>query len=370
MLWTFGHTVFVKGFSFIAMLLLARWLGPVEFGLMGMIAVFVAIGTSLVDSGLTASTIRTKNATEQDYDTVFYMNLAMSGVVYALLFFMAPLIADFYGQDVLVNVLRIYCLSFIIAAFSATQQAILTKEMRFKQITILNAPGTIIGALAGLILGYFSYGVWSIVAMYLINQLILSILLWVRVAWKPGPGFSRKHMRHHYKFGYKLMLSGLLNTLFNHSYYIVIGKFFPVQNLGFFERAMRFNEYPSKTFTEIIDKVTYPMLAELQDNTARMATIYKRLLRITFFCAAPVMLGAAAIAHPLFKAVLGTNWLPAVPYFQILSLAAMLYPIHAFNLNVLKVYGRSDWFLKLEILKKAVISLALVIGFQLSLIHI
>jgi O-antigen/teichoic acid export membrane protein len=160
------------------------------------------------------------------------------------------------------------------------------------------------------------------------------------------------------------MLSGLLDTIFKNSYHIIIGKFYPVQTLGYYERAKQFNEYPSTTITGILQKVTYPMLAQLQDYTLRLSVIYRRLLRMAFFISAPLMLGLAALANPLFDLFLGPQWGPAVPYFQILSLGAMLYPIHAFNINVLKVYGRSDLFLKLEIFKKTFLILALIIGFQ------
>lgn len=367
-IWTFADTLLVKGLSFVAMLVLARWLGPVDFGLIGMIAVFMGIGRSLVDSGLSASLIRTKNAEDSDFSTVFYMNMIMSLLVYALLFFTAPVIAQFYNQEILVNIIRIYCLIFIISAFSAVQLAILHKEMRFKHFMLLNAPSTMIGVAVGLGLGYYNYGVWSIVAMYMITQLALSLLLWITSTWRPGFGFSKEKLKYHYKFGYKLMLSGLLDTVFKNSYHVLIGKFFPVQILGYYERAQRFNEYPAMTITGIIEKVTYPMLAELQDNTPRLSLIYRKLLKITFFITAPLMLGAAAIAKPLFELVLGKEWLPAVPYFQILSIAYMLYPIHAFNLNVFKVYGRSDLFLKLEILKKTVLILGIVIGFQFGVI--
>ena len=367
-IWTFADTLLVKGLSFVAMLVLARWLGPVDFGLIGMIAVFMGIGRSLVDSGLSSSIIRTKNADDSDFSTVFYMNMIMSLLVYALLFFTAPFIAQFYNQEVLVNIIRIYCLIFIISAFSAVQLAILHKEMRFKHFMLLNAPSTIIGVAVGLGLGYYNYGVWSIVAMYMITQLALSLLLWITSTWRPSFGFSKEKLKYHYKFGYKLMLSGLLDTVFKNSYHVLIGKFFPVQILGYFERAQRFNEYPAMTITGIIEKVTYPMLAELQDNTPRLSLIYRRLLKISFFITAPLMLGAAAIAKPLFELVLGKEWLPAVPYFQILSIAYMLYPIHAFNLNVFKVYGRSDLFLKLEIMKKAILILAIIVGFQFGIL--
>ena len=366
--WSFVEAVFLKGLSFVAMVFLARWLGPIDFGLMGMIAVFIGIGTSLVNSGMTSSIIRTKNAGDADFTTVFYMNMGMSLLVYAIMYYLAPYIAAFYGQEVLIDIIRVYSLVFIISAFSAVQLAILNKEMRFKRIMLLNAPSIIIGVSVGLFLGYNNYGVWSIISMYMTSQIILSLLLWITGSWKPSLNFSKEKLKYHYNFGYKIMLSGLLDTVFKNSYQIIIGKFFPVQTLGHYERAKRFNDYPSVTITGILDKVTYPMLAQLQDDPPRLSQIYRRLLRMAFFIIAPLMLGLAAMAEPLFDMVLGPEWALAVPYFQILSLAAILHPIHAFNVNVLKVYGRSDLFLKLEVFKKSFLTLALIIGFQFGVI--
>ena len=365
--WSFAEAFFLKGLSFVTMILLARWLGPTDFGLIGMIAVFIAIGTSLVDSGMSASLIRTKNADDSDFTTVFYMNMAMSLLVYTIMFFTAPYIASFYGQMILIDVIRIYCLVFIISAFSAIQLAILNKEMRFKKIVLLNVPSIIVGVCVGLFLGYNDYGVWSIVTMYMTTQIILSVLLWITGTWKPSLSFSIEKLKYHFDFGYKLTLSNLLEVVFKNSYNIIIGKYFPVQTLGHFERARRFNEYPSSIITQILGKVTYPMLAQLQDDTPKLAIIYRSLLQITFFIMAPLMLGLAAIAEPLFDIVLGPEWAPAVPYFQILSLAFAIHPIHAFNINVLKVYGRTDWFLKLEILKKSILVLCIIIGFQFGI---
>jgi O-antigen/teichoic acid export membrane protein len=363
-LWSGIDLVLVKGLSFIAMLILARWLGPEDFGLIGMIAVFIGIGNSLVDSGMTSSLIRTPNATNSDFTTVFYINLGMSILVYAILFFSAPWIAAFYEQEILTNVIRIYCLVFILSALTSVQLAILTKNMQFRKLTLFNMPSTLIGATVGLSLGYFGFGVWSIVSMYLATQVVLSIFLWINASWKPRLDFSREKMQYHYSFGYKIMLSGLIDIIFRNSYNVIIGKFFPIQTLGYYERAQRFNDYPSTTLTGIINKVTYPMMSQLQDDTVKLARVYRRLLRVAFFAIAPLMLGFAAIATPLFDLVLGETWLPAVPFFRILSLAALLYPIHAFNVNILQVYGRSDLFLKLEIIKKSFLALGLFIGFQ------
>jgi O-antigen/teichoic acid export membrane protein len=354
--------------SFIAGIILARILGPEEFGLIGMISVFIAIGNALVDSGLSTSIIRTKDADNSDYSTVFYLNIALSILVYVALFFLAPYVSQFYNQGILTLIIRIYCLSFIISALSSVQLVILNKEMQFRKMLLLNIPGTLIGIVIGIVMGYYGYGVWSIVWMYLGTQLIQSILLWVFSSWKPSFNFSKEKMKFHYGFGYKLMLSGLIDTVFKNIYNVLIGRYYPVQSLGYYERARAFNDYPVTAITGIISRVSYPLLAQLQNQKEQISRAYKQLLQLSFFILAPLMLGTAAIAKPLFLLVLGEQWLEAVPFFQILCLSGMFFPVHAFNINVLKVFGRSDLFLRLEIIKKTVMVISLLVAFQFGLI--
>lgn len=367
-IWTVADTFFLKGLTFIASIVLARLLGPTEFGLIGMVSVFIAVGIIMVNSGLSSSLIRTKNADDSDFTTVFYLNLAISVLVFVLFYIVAPYIAQFYAQEILTDIIRLYCFSFVISAFSAVQLAILNKNMQFRRIMLINIPGTVIGVILGISLGYLGYGVWSIVWMYLSTQLINSFILWVFSDWKPSLIFSFEKMKYHFGFGYKLLLSGLLNTVFSNMYNVVIGRFFTVQSLGYFERARTFNEYPVTILTGVIDKVTYPLLSKIQDEKERIAEIYKQLLQFSFFITAPLMFGAAAIAYPLFGLLLGEKWLQAAEYFQIICLASMFYPVHAFNINILKVYGRSDLFLKLEIIKKVVLVLGILIAFPFGIL--
>ncbi|NEW78092.1 MAG: lipopolysaccharide biosynthesis protein [Gelidibacter sp.] len=367
-IWTIADTFFLKGLTFIASIILARILGPTEFGLIGMISVFIAIGITMVNSGLSSSLIRTKNANDSDFTTVFYLNIAISLLVFLLFYIVAPYIAQFYNQEILTNIIRLYSFSFVISAFSAVQLAILNKNMQFRKIMQFNIPGTVIGVVLGISLGYLGYGVWSIIWMYLSTQLINSFILWVFSSWKPSFLFSFEKMKYHFGFGYKLLLSGLLNTVFSNIYNIVIGKFFTVQSLGYFERAKTFNEYPVTVLTGVIDRVTYPLMSKIQDEKERIAEVYKQLLQFSFFITAPLMFGAAALAYPLFELVLGDKWLPAAEYFQIMCLASMFYPVHAFNINILKVYGRSDLFLKLEIIKKVVLVVGLLIAFPFGIL--
>jgi len=366
-IWTILDSFFLRALSFIATIILARWLGPDDFGLLGMITIFIAIGTSITDSGLSSSLIRTKNADEEDFSTVFLLNLLFSGIVYLIIFLGAPYIADFFNQPILKNIVRVYCTSFIISGFSAVQLARLNSTMQFKKITQYNIPGIVISTILGLLLGYFEYGVWALVWMYLSNQLIKTMILWISSGWKPKIKFSKEKAKYHYSFGYRLMLSGLLNTFFQYIYNIVIGKFYTVKDLGFYERSRSLNDYPVQTLTTVVSKVTYPLLVNVKEDKEKISNIYKKILGLTFFITAPLMFGASAVALPLFRLILGDQWLGAVPYFQILCLAGMFYPIHAFNLNVYQVFGRSDLFLKIEIIKKIIIVLGILVGMQFGI---
>lgn len=366
-IWTVIDTFILKGLTFIATLILARWLGPTDFGLIGMITVFIAIGNSISDSGLSSSLIRTKNADEKDFSTVFILNLGLGIFMFFLLFFTAPLIANFFKQDILINIIRVYCLSFIISGFSAVQLARLNATMQFKKIAKYNIPGIVISCIIGLLLGYLGYGVWALVWMTLSNQLIKTVVLWSSSKWMPKFIFSLEKANYHYTFGYRLMISGLLNTIFLYIYNIVIGKIYTVKDLGFYERSKSLNDYPVTTITGVISRVTYPLLVSVSDDKEKLGSVYKKILGITFFITAPLMFGLSAIAHPLFNLILGIKWLEAVPYFQILCFAGMFYPIHAFNLNVFQVFGRSDLFLKLEIIKKGIVLIAVFIGIQFGI---
>ncbi len=365
--WTFLETFVLKGSLFLVTIFLARILGPKEFGLMGLLSIFIALGVTLVESGLSLSLIRTKDADQDDFSTVFFTNLIFSVVVYFLFFISAPFISDFFNQPILIDLIRVYCLSFVLSAFSSIQTTILIKELKFKILTILNFPGTIIGIIISIFLVYQNAGVWSIVWMYLTSQLINVILLWYFSSWKPKLVFSKDKFNHHFNYGYKLMLAAILDTIFKNSYNVVIGKIFPLKYLGYYDRSQTLNEYPVSVFTGIINKVSYPILSLLQDEKERITNSYKKLIKTSFFVSAPLMLGMAAVAQPLFLLVLGKEWNEAVVFFQILCLASIFYPIHAFNIIVLKVYGRTDLYLKLEVIKKIIIIASILSSLQFGI---
>lgn len=366
-LWTFIETFILKGASIIASILIARLLGPEQIGIFGMTSIFLAIGLSLVDSGMSSSLIRTKETSDKDLSTVFYLNIAIGLIVYIFLFITSPLIAKFFNQQILKDIIRVYGLVFILSGLSSVQLAILTKELKFKSIMKLNIPGSLIGSLVGIICAYLGLGIWSLVINYVLIQLITTSLLWVSSNWRPKFIYSSAAAKIHFKFGYKLTFSGILNAFFSNINNVLIGKVFPAQTLGFFDRARLFNDLPVQTLTGIIDRVSFPLISSLQDDKSRVSDISKSILTITFFIIAPIMFGAAALAKPLFLLVLGPAWVKAVPFFQILCLSGVFYPVHSFNINLLKVFGRSDLFLKLEIMKVILISSSVFWGLKFGI---
>lgn len=366
-LWMSVDVLFLRGLAFVTSILLARILDPEEFGLVGMIAVLIAIGTTFIDSGLSESLIRTKNTDDSDYSSILIMNVLIAVTIYAVMFWTAPLVANFYAQPILTDLIRVYGICFILTATSATQIAILLRSLQFRKLTLLNLPGAIIGSTVGILLGIKGYGVWSIIYMYLSSQAVQTVLLWVFSTWRPSFIFSFEKIRLHFSFGYKLLISGLLNSVFNNVYNILIGKYFPIKSLGYYERANAFSNQPVSIMSNIISKVTYPILSNMQEETEKITKIYKQMFQSTYFLTTPLMILLAGNATLIFQIILGEKWLNAVPYFQILCVAAVFYPINAFNLNILKVFGRTDLFLKLEIIKKVIIMVNVGIGFYFGI---
>lgn len=360
LIWTFSQQFSVQGINFIVQIVLARILLPAEFGLIGMLTIFIAIGNSLMDSGMTSSLIRTPEANQKDYSTVFFVNLIASFVIYTILFASAPLISDFYRQPILTPIVRVYTISFIIRAFVGVQTTKLTKEMNFKAQMMMQIPSVIIGGITGIILAYQGYGVWSLVWMNLIQSFLFTLQHWFKTGWYPSWILDKATFKKHLGFGYKLTMSGLLNTIYNNIYNIVIGKFFSATQLGYYTRAQTLQTFPVTNLATALNKVTYPMFASIHNDNVKLKLAYKKLMQQVIFWIAPVMISLIVMAEPLFRYVLTDKWLPAVPYFQLLCFTGILYPLHAYNLNILNVKGRSDLFLRLEIYKKAITTIGII----------
>lgn len=362
MIWTFAQQFSTQGIGFVISIILARLLLPAEFGIIGMIAIFMGIGNILINSGLTSSLIRSPDADQEDFSTVFYFNIAGSVIVYFILFLSAPLIANFFDQPILTNITRLYGVSFIISAFSTVQLTRLTQKMDFKTQMKVSVPSIIGGGILGVTLAYLGYGVWSLVWMTLFQSFLSSLQLWIVTKWTPSFVFNSAKFKYHFFFGYKLLISGLIDVIFRNSYTVIIGKLFSASQLGFYTRANTLVQLPVSNISGALSKVTYPLFAAIKDDDVRLKNVYKQIMKMVTFLLAPTLIIMGVMATPLFRFVLTEKWLPAVPYFQILCISGILYPFHVYNLNILNVKGRSDLFLKLEIVKKALLVVTIAIS--------
>ena len=350
------------------MIIMARILTPADYGLVGMLAIFIAVSQSLVDSGFSQALIRKQDRSEIDNSTVFYFNIGIGIILYLALFFSAPLIARFYDEPILVPITRAIGLSVVFNSLAVVQRALLTVRLDFKTQAKASFIGAIVSGTIGISLAYTGFGVWAIVWQQLSNLAIVTVLLWIFSHWKPIWAYSWTSFKELFNFGSKLLASGLLNTIFNNLYLIVIGKFFKASDLGYYTRAHQFTDFASSNITGIFQRVTYPVLATIQNDDERLANVYRRLLKTSAFIIFPLMMGLAAVAKPMVLSFLNQEWLFSAVIIQVLCFAQMWYPVHSINLNLLQVKGRSDLFLKLEIIKKIITTLTLCITLPMGLI--
>ncbi|WP_316748963.1 lipopolysaccharide biosynthesis protein [Pedobacter gandavensis] len=353
-IWSLTQQFSSKLVGFVITIVLARILTPAEFGLIAMLSVFIALGNTLLDSGLTSSLIRSSEVSQNDYSTVFYFNLLGSVLLYLILYFSAPWIALFYHQPVLSSIVRVYGLTLILNAFFVVQSTRLIKDMKFKIQTNIQIPSAIIAGILGVVLAKMGYGVWSLVWMALLNAFLSTVFNWIYSDWRPSLVFDKVSFKHHFHFGYKMTLSGILETAYQNIYTLIIGKYYSATQLGFYSRADSISQLPISNISAAINKVTYPMFSQIAENNEQLKRVNKKVTQQVIFWNAPILIFLCIVAEPLFRFLLTDKWLPAVPYFQILCLTGIMYPLHSYNLNILKVKGRSDLFLKLEIVKKVI----------------
>lgn len=350
--WSFIENFSRIGIEFIVGIILARILSPKEFGLIGMITVFIAISQSFIDSGFSNSLIRKNECSQKDYSTVFYFNLFAGLIFYLLLYFLALPISNFYNEPELIAILRVVGLVLIISSLSIIQRTILTKRVDFKLQTKISIISSVVSGCIAIYMAYSGFGVWSLVWKTLLNALITSILLWLWNKWHPIFLFNYKIFVEHFNFGYKLLISGVINTVYQNIYYLIIGKYFSAVELGYYTKAQQFSNLPSSNITNVISRVSYPVLSQIQNNPELLKQGYKKLIKSSMFISFLLMIGMAAISKSLILTLIGIKWESSILYLQLLCFSAMLYPLHALNLNILNVKGRSDLFLKLEIFKK------------------
>lgn len=367
MIWGSVERFSVQGVSFVVMIVMARLLMPKDYGLIGMLAIFMAVAQSLIDSGFSQALIRKLNRTETDNSTVFYFNIVVSVLLYLLFFIAAPYVAAFYKEPLLAPVMRVLCLSIVINSLAVVQRAIYTIRIDFKTQAKASLSAAILSGIIGIFLAYSGWGVWALVWQQLVNFGTNTLLLWVFSSWRPKRLYSWQSFRELFGFGSKLMFSGLLDCTYSNLYPIVIGKMFSATDLGYYTRASHFAMFPSAGTTGIIQRVTYPLLCKLQNDDDRLAICYRRLLRLSAYAIFPIMVGMSALSEPFILIFIGEKWTYCSLLLGIICFSMMWYPIHAINLNLLQVKGRSDLFLRLEVIKKfmGVIILCIAIPFGL-----
>lgn len=367
--WSFSDLVANQGIQFIIQVILARLLVPKDFGIIGMITVFIALSQSFIDSGFTNALIREKEPSQEDYSTVFYFNLVVAVLMYIILFFSAGSISRFFKEPQLIVILRVIALVLIFNSFGLIQRTMLTKNINFKIQTKISIISSILSGIVAIVFAYMGFGVWSLVIRTLVMQLIQSFLLCKYNKWIPSFVFSINSFKKYFNFGWKLLVSGLINTLYNNLYYLIIGKAFSASDLGYYTNAQRLRDVASQSISTSVQKVGYPVLSSIKDDEDRLKQGYRKIIKTSVYLTFPLMIGLAAVANPLIRLIFGSKWINSIQYFQILCLSGMLYPLHSINLNILQVKGRSDLFLGLEIIKKIIglLSIVIVLYFKLGI---
>ena len=356
--WTSLNKVLDLGFGFVIGIILARLLSPSDYGLLATIGVFNAIAFAFLDSGFGNALIRKPDLNEDDNTTAFLFNLVAGIVLFGVIWFIAPWVSAFYDKPILTPLLRAEGSLLIVTSFKIVQNTQLTRALNFKAKMIIRIVSSVSGGVIGIIAAYSGLGVWALVAMHIADALISLVLLWVISPWRPRGKWSKKSFNYLWGYGSKLLASGLLDTIYGNIYPIIIGKFYSAADLGQYSRAKGYAYLPSQSLTGVIQQVTFPVLSQIQDDDQRLGNNYRRMLRFTVFIVFPIMIGMAALAYPLVVSLVTDKWAQCVPYLQIICLASMWYPVHAINLSLLQVKGRSDLFLRLEIIKKAIVTIA------------
>ena len=361
-MWSAVENVTRLGVTFVVSIILARLLSPEEYGLIGILTIFIALFNAIVDSGFTNALIRKQDASDTDYSTVFYTNLVLSIVLATTLFCCAKPISAFFEHSELVALTKVMSSVVVINALAIVQRARTTKAIDFKtqtKITFISSLGS--GAI-GIAMAYMGYGVWALVGQQISNQLLSTIFFWIYNRWIPKFIFSWTSFKEMWAFGSKLLASGLIDTVWKEIYQVIIGKCYSPATLGLYTRAKQFADLFSSNLTSVVQRVSYPVLSSIHDDRIRLKSAYKRVIKTTMLPTFVLMLGMAACAESMIQVLIGEQWLECGPMLQIICTYGMLYPLHALNLNMLQVQGRSDLFLKLEIIKKIIAIGPLLLG--------
>ena len=365
-LWRFAERCGAQGVSFIVSLVLARLLTPNDYGIVALMTVFISILSVFIDSGFSAALIQKKDADELDFSSIFYFNLVSCGLMYLILFFAAPLISAFYGRLEMTAMLRVLGITFLISGVKSVQTAYVSKNMMFKRFFFATLGGTIGAAFVGIGMAMMGFGAWAIIAQSLFNNAVDTLILWLTVRWRPKKQFSFARLKQLFSFGWKLLASGLLDTVYNNLRTLIIGKVYTSEDLAFYNKGQHLPDLIITNVNSSIDSVLLPTLSAAQDDQEAVKSMTRRSMQTSTYVMAPFMMGMAACAVPLIRLLYTEKWLPCVPYLVIFCVTSMFYPVHTANLNAIKALGRSDLFLKLEIIKKIVGLITIVITAPIS----
>lgn len=352
--WSFFNQFANYGMSFCVGIVMARLLSPSDYGITALPAVFMSVAWILQNGGLSDALVRKTNLRDEDLSTAFYYSLIMGGALYLVLFFTAPLISDFYNTPVLIPLLRVTALSFLWGPMNTAQTVILKRKLDFKTPTKISLTTRVFSAIVGIILAYMGYGLWALVVSGVLSSLLTMILNWFAVKWLPKSGWNKESFKYLWKYGNKIMASGMLDTLYNNITPIFVAKYYSPVDLGLYNRAQGYAAMPSQQVTGVIQSVTFPVLSKMQNDDQALANNYRRMLRTTAFIVFPFMMMLSALARPLVITLITVKWEACIILLQIICFSMMWYPIHSINLNLLIVKGRSDLFLRLEIIKKVI----------------
>ncbi|MER1956093.1 MAG: lipopolysaccharide biosynthesis protein [Solibacillus sp.] len=352
----------MQGIQFLVMIVLARILLPEDFGLIVLITVFISIAGIITQGGFNQALIQKKKVDEVDLSSVFYLNLVITAILYVLLFFAAPYIALFFEQPQLKSILRILAITLFFYSFSAIQNTIISREFQFKKLFISTLTASIISGIVGIAMAYTNYGIWALVGFQLTNQFLVTIILWFTIKWRPKLLFSFKRIKRLFSFGWKLLVASLIDSIDANIRGLLIGKMFNPAMLGFYNRGEQFPNLLVNNINGSIQAVMFPTLSSHQDDRSRVKEMVRRAIVTSSFIIFPMMVGLAVIAEPLVLLLLTEKWLPAVPFIQIFCAGYALWPIHTANLQAINALGRSDIFLKLEIIKKLISVLVLIVS--------
>ncbi len=365
-IWRFAERCGAQLVTFIVSIVLARILTPSDYGTIALVTVFTTILQVFIDSGLSTALIQKKDADDLDFSSVFYFNFVICIILYLIMFVSAPFIADFYKDFSLVSIVRVISLTLIISGVKGVQQSYVSRHMLFKRFFFSTLGGTIFSAVLGIIMAYAGFGVWAIVFQQLSNNAIDTLILWITVKWRPIKKFSWSRLKNLLSFGWKMLASSLLDTVYNNLRNMIIGKLYTSADLAFYNQGDKFPKLIVTNINTSIDSVLLPTMSNEQDNHVRVKDMTRRAIKISTYIMAPLMIGLAFCAKPIVQIVLTDKWLPCVPYLQIFCISYLFWPIHTANLNAIKAMGRSDLFLKLEVIKKFMGMILLLITMNIS----